>query len=320
MPRLSGTGRNRKDAARVRARMNVPSLGRVVPVAGAAPGIAVLRPAGSGQHLPGRHHPHVILRKLDQRAFVHLAAAARCSAAMLRNPKFNIFRLLRRRRHQLLCICTGKSNGNTYLYCCEQYLHSMESLMPRGQPPLDLSGQRFGRLSAVKLQKKQIGTQGRVVSYWLCDCDCGSSTAVLVTHLTSGKVQSCGCLRNQASSERMRNLAEKTPGWGQNRQTHGLSSTPEYRVWHEMVGRCHRLTSNRYYLYGARGIYVCDRWRYGEDGRTGFECFIQDMGRRPSPNLSVERIDNDGPYAAWNCKWATQKEQMNNTRRSRKSL
>ena len=71
---------------------------------------------------------------------------------------------------------------------------------------------------------------------------------------------------------------------------------PEYGSWWGMVQRCTYARHNRFHLYGGRGIKVCDRWRYGEDGKSGFECFIGDMGPRPE-GLSIDRVDNDGNYS-----------------------
>jgi hypothetical protein len=78
-----------------------------------------------------------------------------------------------------------------------------------------------------------------------------------------------------------------------------------------MIERCHSPACEGYEWYGARGIAVCERWRHD------FAAFIADMGRRPSPALSIDRIDNDGNYGPGNCRWATTQEQGANKRTSR---
>lgn len=75
-----------------------------------------------------------------------------------------------------------------------------------------------------------------------------------------------------------------------------------------MRERCNNPKAQRYNYYGARGIRVCERW-------GSFELFIQDMGRRPSPKHSIDRIDNDGNYEPGNCRWATQDQQIKNSRK-----
>lgn len=97
----------------------------------------------------------------------------------------------------------------------------------------------------------------------------------------------------------------------------GRVSSPEYRTYTAMKNRCLNKRQDRYEDYGARGITVCDRWLHGETGLSGFECFLADMGRKPSPAHSLERRDNDGSYTPENCRWATAAEQNRNTRQNR---
>lgn len=88
------------------------------------------------------------------------------------------------------------------------------------------------------------------------------------------------------------------------------NADPERLVLRLMINRCHNPKNPGFINYGARGIVVCDRWR------NSYEAFLEDMGRRPGPLFSIERIDNDRGYEPGNCKWATRTEQNRNTRQN----
>ena len=84
-----------------------------------------------------------------------------------------------------------------------------------------------------------------------------------------------------------------------------------------MKSRCHQASDPDYIRYGAKGVAVCDRWRYGQDGKTGFECFLADMGLPPFEKATIDRIDGSKGYGPDNCRWASSKDQGNNRRTNR---
>lgn len=152
--------------------------------------------------------------------------------------------------------------------------------------PLDLTGQRFGRLIVVERDYSHCGNQ----TYWRCLCDCGNYTVCRGTHLISGGIRSCGCFALDL------------------RTNHGWCGSPEYRTYYNILKRCYDQNDNRFSDYGGRGIKVCDRWL------DGFENFIADMGQRPGKEFSIDRIDVNGDYTPDNCKWSNRIQQARNTR------
>ena len=154
-------------------------------------------------------------------------------------------------------------------------------------------GQRFGRLSVIGRVPSPPAGNHRGHAYWLCRCECGRDVSVRADRLRSGETSSCGCLR----------IGQKTINGGRN--------SPEYEPWRSAKRRCFNPKNEHFDRYGGRGITMCPEWR------DSFEAFLRDVGPRPSPRHSIDRINNDGNYEPGNVRWATKREQMLNTSRSR---
>ncbi len=149
---------------------------------------------------------------------------------------------------------------------------------------LDLTGQRYGRLTVIR---RGPGGYRKQVCWW-CECDCGKACKLVPSeNLRLGKAKSCGCLA----------------------KPHGGHQTPEYQAWGKLRHRCNNPNARNYYLYGGRGIRVCDRW-------ASFENFLADMGPRPSAEHSIDRLDVNGNYEPSNCAWRDRTQQARNKRNS----
>lgn len=148
---------------------------------------------------------------------------------------------------------------------------------------VNLVGKVFYRLTLIKK------LEGR---FWECLCSCGNIKKISISDIKRGYTKSCGCYNKEVRSKTHR--------------THGLSKTPEYRVWKAIKTRCDNKNNHKYPTYGGRGIKVCKQWL------NDFPQFLKDMGLRPNLSFTIERKNVNGDYELSNCKWATSTEQSRN--------
>lgn len=153
--------------------------------------------------------------------------------------------------------------------------------------PIDISGQRFGRLTAISYAGK---------SEWFCACDCGNTTRPRSYDLRNGISKSCGCLHSEI-------IAKQSA-------KHGYAGTRLYKTWCNMKSRCNTPSASKYEIYGGRGIKVCSEWLNFEN----FKDWALSNGYHH--DLSIDRINSDGNYEPLNCRWTTYKIQGNNTRQN----
>jgi len=188
------------------------------------------------------------------------------------------------------CICENKTIRQITEYTLKKGRSKSCGCLQINKNSTRLLNQIFENLLVISLNGKD--NNNRLV--WDCVCICGNTCKATTADLISGHVKSCGHLKYEPKT-----------------LTHGMSKSPEYYCFYKMKQRCSDPNHHQFINYGARGISVCERWL---DEENGFINFIQDMGLRPKPNYSIERLDNNKGYEPSNCKWATSKEQNRNNR------
>lgn len=151
----------------------------------------------------------------------------------------------------------------------------------------DIEGQTFGRITVLRVAERR-----RKAIYWHCRCVCGTEFVLRGSCLIRGQTTMCSPCGKKSSV------------------THGSRYTVTYRTFSKMRERCNNPNAINFADYGGRGVKVCERW-------NNFENFLADMGERPSPKHSLDRIDVNGDYEPDNCRWATKYVQANNTRSNR---
>lgn len=163
------------------------------------------------------------------------------------------------------------------------------------QPSESWVGFRHGMLTVVAFEGIAQFNKGKACVFRF-RCDCGNEFTAQKSNVIR-KRQDCGCQRPEPTRT----------------QPPGAWSHPLCKTWQHIFERCDNPKNKSFKDYGARGIKICDRWRYGDGALTGFECFLADMGPRPD-GFTIERDDFNGDYEPGNCRWISKPDQGKNAR------
>lgn len=159
-------------------------------------------------------------------------------------------------------------------------------------------GSVYGKLTITGTDQKYVTSGGYDYKVYPCSCECGGTRNVRKSHLKSGKIFHCGCIRFTKD--------------GAQHETHTLRDTPIYHSWFAMKQRCTNPNMEMYQNYGGRGISFDPNWET-------FMGFYKDMGDSFKNGFSLDRIDVDGNYCRNNCRWSDDHIQGYNRRFSNKN-
>ena len=163
---------------------------------------------------------------------------------------------------------------------------------------IDLTGKTFGKLVVIERYPDYIQKNGRHRVRWKCKCTCGNIIVVNGDNLKSKSTTSCGCYQKEMA------IISNT--------THGDSNSRLYNVWCNMKERCNNKNNPQYRLYGGRGIFVCEEW---DNNYSAFKEWALNNGYNQYSkrgDCTLDRINVNGEYSPNNCRWVSQKCQMNN--------
>ena len=195
---------------------------------------------------------------------------------------------------------SGRTGRMSYCKACRREMRRAAYVAHPKPRPMAEKGQRFGRLTVLEETAPRSGNR-RVI----CACDCGTETNTMLQSLIKGETTSCGCYHRELLAERSKSAEQRA-----RITTHGLTRHPLYGTWRSMIDRCENPKHQAFKNYGARGIKVCPEWH----DVTAFVAWVEaNIGPRPA-GMTLDRADNDGPYAPGKVRWATFSEQRRNRR------